>query len=155
MITALTIAAAVGAGVVGGLLFVFSNVVMPSLDRQSPAVAARTMNDINVVIVNPLFLLFFGGTAVVSVVLAADVVLGSSADGGALRLAGACLYVIGVAVLTAVVHIPRNNQLADARDDEASLAAAWTAYVRPWMLGNHVRAAAAIAACALFAGSLA
>lgn len=143
--------AAVGAGVIGGLLFAFSNVVMRSLDGESPEAAARIMNRINVVIVNPLFVLVFAGTAVVA---AATLVLSAvqDGDGRAIRFAGACFYLVGVVGVTAVFHIPRNNALAAASNSELSLA--WKSFSGPWTRGNHVRAMAAVAAAALFVCSL-
>lgn len=151
MIDILTVLAAVGAGVIGGLLFAFSNVVMRSLDEESPEAAVRLMNRINVVIVNPLFILVFAGTAVLAAVtLVLSVV--QDGDGRGFRVAGACCYLVGVIGVTAVFHIPRNNALATAKDSELSLA--WTSFSGPWTRGNHLRAMAAVASAALFVCSL-
>lgn len=150
-VAVITVFAAVGAGLVGGLLFAFSNVVMGSLDGESPEIAGRVMNRINVVIVNPLFVLLFAGTAVASAVLViAELADGS--DGSWLRIAGAACYLLGVIGVTAGFHIPRNNRLAAAPVDE--LGAAWVSFVRPWTVGNHVRAVAAAAAALLLTASL-
>lgn len=143
--------AAVGAGLVGGLLFAFSNVIMRSLDGEAPEVAGRVMNRINVVIVNPLFVLLFAGTAVASAVLAIAELAGGS-EFVVLRVAGAASYLLGVIGVTAGFHIPRNNRLAAA--PAGALGSAWTSFVRPWTRGNHVRAVAAAAASVLYAASL-
>ncbi len=66
----LTIFAALGCGLMGGLLFAFSNFVMTALSHQPPASGVRTMQAIKVYILNPLFFILFFGTAVASFVLA-------------------------------------------------------------------------------------
>ena len=53
-------------GLVGGLLLAFSVAVMPALARQSGRARHAVMQAINVVILNPLFLTLFMGTAVVA-----------------------------------------------------------------------------------------
>jgi len=46
----------------GGIIFIFSNTILPSLATLDPEVAIKAMNTINVIIVNPLFVIsFFGG----------------------------------------------------------------------------------------------
>ena len=60
---ALSVGAAVGCGLIGGLLFAFSSFVMTALARQPAECGIRTMQAINVAILNPLFLSVFLGTA--------------------------------------------------------------------------------------------
>ena len=66
ILSLLTVVGAVGSGLVGGLLFAFSTAVMPALSRQSEACGISAMQAVNVVILNPLFLILFLGTAGVS-----------------------------------------------------------------------------------------
>ena len=66
----LTIFAALGSGMIGGLLFAFSNFMMRALAQQPPENGIRTMQTINITIINPLFFLVFLGTALASVILA-------------------------------------------------------------------------------------
>ena len=67
--------AAVGSGVVAGLLFGFSTAVMKSLARLPAEHGMRAMQHINLVILNPLFLGAFMGTALLSAVLALGALL--------------------------------------------------------------------------------
>ena len=131
-----------GAGVLSGLYFIFSFCVMQSLDAQPAASAIATMNSINVVIVNPLFILFFMGTPIVCAVLLWSCLrdsLGSSAD-NTLTAAGALTLLLGEFVLTLAIHIPKNNALAAyASLGSASDAATWAKYYTTWTQWNHVR----------------
>lgn len=68
LLTILLIVAAVGSGLMGGLFFVFSNVIMSSFDRLPGGGGVPAMQRINEVILNPLFFLVFFGTAVLCLV---------------------------------------------------------------------------------------
>ncbi len=87
--TALTILAAVGAGLNAGLFFIFSNTIMRSLNRLPAAGAVAAMNGINAVIQNPLFFLVFFGTALLCLAL-----LVGQLD-SPLVVLGALLYLVG------------------------------------------------------------
>ena len=50
--------------------------------------------------------------------------------------------------------MPRNNALAAADPADPRTAALWGDYLRQWTAGNHVRAAASIAAAASFVWAL-
>ena len=65
---AFTVLAALGSGLVAGLFFGFSTAVMKALARLPPAQGMKAMQDINVVILNPVFLAVFMGTALISAV---------------------------------------------------------------------------------------
>ena len=65
-------AGVLGSGVLGGLYFIFSFCVMKALNMQPPASAIATMNAINLVIVNPPFMLVFMGTPLVCAALLAS-----------------------------------------------------------------------------------
>jgi uncharacterized membrane protein len=133
----LTIIAAVGCGLMGGVFFAFSAMVMPGLRRATPAEGLAAMRAINIAVVNPVFLTAFLGTAAVSVVAA----FGGTAAGWV----GAALYVLGGVVLTAAYHIPRNNQL-----EQRATTAYWERYLREWVSGNHVRAVTCLGAAVAF-----
>ena len=59
VIPTVTVVAAVGSGLVGGLLFTFSAFLMTVLSRLPPAQGIAAMQSINVAILNPLFGLLF------------------------------------------------------------------------------------------------
>lgn len=140
VLDALTVAAAVGSGLIAGLFFTFSVVVMPALARLSPGHGSLLMQTVNRVIIRPLFLVPFVGTALACVAL---VVL-DPAD--LVAVAGAALYVAGVFGVTMVANVPLNNALDAVAPDGPDQAAAWRRYAPRWTRWNHVRTVAATAA---------
>ncbi|WP_296367690.1 anthrone oxygenase family protein [Pseudonocardia sp.] len=113
-----------------GVYTAFSVVVMPALRRRPAAEGAALMQEVNRVIVNPVFVLLFAGTGVLAVVAA---VLDTWA------VVGAVLYVLGSIGLTVVADIPLNNTL-DADGERV-----WSRYLSRWTAWNHVRALATTA----------
>ena len=146
----LSIASAIGCGLIGGVFFTFSNFVMPALVRLPPVNGMAAMQAINVTVLNPGFLVAFVGTALLS---AAGVVVGFIGSGPAdwALIAGGLLYVVGTFAVTAGANVPLNNALASLEPDGAGAPAAWTEYARRWTLWNHVRTAAALLGGAAFA----
>jgi uncharacterized membrane protein len=136
----LTVAAAVGSGLVAGLFFTFSVVVMPALARLPPTHGAVLMQTINRVILRPLFLTLFVGTAMVC----AAVVLLAPTD--LLRVVGAVLYMLGAFGVTMVVNVPLNNVLDAVAPESPELPGEWTRYTARWTPWNHVRTVASTAA---------
>jgi uncharacterized membrane protein len=78
-----TLASALGYGLIAGVFFAFSSFVMKALARLSPAQGVAAMQSINVAVINPWFLTVFLGTAAACVVLAA-------------ALAAAALLILGL-----------------------------------------------------------
>lgn len=148
-LSVLTAAAIVGSGVMAGLFFVFSNVVMRSLTSLPAGNAVAAFNAINVQIVNPLFLLFFLGTPLLCGVLVVHAVLNFSTPGTACLIAGGVVYLVGALLVTVAINIPMNNALAAVDSASASAADAWEAFVRPWTLWNHVRTLASVVSMVL------
>lgn len=146
----LTLVAALGTGVVGGVFFAFSSFVMKSLARIAPNQGIAAMQSINIVVINPSFMLALFGTALLCIGLAIWAGINWARAGSAWIVGGAVLYVIGTAVWTIVFHVPRNDALAKIDPNAPESIAIWEQYVSVWTLGNHVRTAAAIAACACF-----
>lgn len=146
--TALTILAAVGAGLVGGLFFIFSNTIMNAFDRLPAAGAVAAMNSINRVILNPVFFVTFFGTALICLVLmvgqldSLPVVFGS------------LLYLVGSIGVTMVCNVPLNERLAKVPASAADMETQWRTYRGPWTRWNHVRTVACLLAAALFALSV-
>jgi uncharacterized membrane protein len=140
---ALTLSAALGCALVGGIFFGFSNFVMKALFRIPAPSGIAAMQAINVAVLNPLFLALFFGTA------AACVLLVFYSIEEPRRLIGAGLYLVGTFGVTIVFNVPRNNALA--RLDPAGAVSEWRRYVQEWTWWNHVRTLAAVAAAALLA----
>lgn len=141
--------AAMGCGMMAGILFAFSNFVMTALSRQPPASAIRTMQAINIYILNPLFFALFLGTAVASLVLAAWASVRLPSRGAFLLLAGSNLYLVGTVGVTLIFNVPLNNKLAELNPESTDAATYWLTYLHDWMRWNHVRTVAATIAAAL------
>ncbi|MEU4739336.1 anthrone oxygenase family protein [Actinosynnema sp. NPDC023658] len=137
MFPTVTIIAALGCGMMAGVFFAFSAMVMPGLRRTDPSVGLAAMRAINLAVVNPAFLGVLLGTAVVGAVAAFG--------GGPWAWAGAALYALGGIVLTAAFHIPRNSALERLGTPEY-----WARYLREWVPANHLRALLSLAAAASF-----
>ena len=137
----------IGSGLMAGLYFAFSTAVMPGLRRLSPAAGAAAMQQMNRAILNPLFGLVFGGTALVCLLLAVGAPLGGGA-GTAWIVVGALLYLVGSLGLTMAVNVPMNNRLDAADPAGAEGARIWADYLSRWTAWNHVRALACTAATA-------
>jgi uncharacterized membrane protein len=151
----LTLAAALGCGLIAGTFFAFSSFVMPALGRLAPAEGIRAMQSINVVVLNPVFLGVFLGAGVACALLAFVAPWTWSRPGAALRLAGGLVYLIGTIGVTRVCNIPRNDAIAALDPSSVEAGAAWARYLSTWTAWNHVRTVAALAAAALFTLALA
>jgi len=149
----ITIVAAVGSGLMGGLLFAFSAAVMRSLGRIPAEHGIVAMQSINKLILNPAFGLVFFATAGSCGALLFERFIrhGAVSD---VRVAGAATYLIGFLVITATVHVPLNNSL-DRLDPRApSSTGTWRRYQTRWTALNHVRVLAAATACALLTSAV-
>jgi uncharacterized membrane protein len=149
MLTVFTVLSAIGAGLVAGLFFAFSTAVMRSLKTLPAVHGIAAMRSINVVILNPLFLGIFLGTALACAVTAVLSILRWTVDPGALyRLGGSGLYLVGAFLVTMLFNVPRNNALA-AVAPGAEAERLWQDYLSTWTAWNHVRTVAAAAAALL------
>jgi uncharacterized membrane protein len=149
---ALTFAAAIGAGVVGGIFSAFSSFVMAALGRLPSAQGAAAMNAINVTVINPTFMMAFMGTTLVCLVLAGGSLFWWGRTGATLSLAASLIYIVGCFGVTMVFNVPLNDQLAAVAP--AQEAALWSRYLDVWTAWNHVRTLASIASAILFSAAL-
>jgi uncharacterized membrane protein len=150
VITGLLWFSAIGCGLLAGLYFAFSTFIMTALGRIGQVSGIMAMNAINVVIVQSLFMPLFLGTPLASLLLAVTAAFRWGEPGAAAMLAGGALYVIGMFVCTAVIHVPMNNALAAVDPAGVEAASLWARYLTDWTLWNHVRTVSSTAACALF-----
>ncbi|KYF70071.1 anthrone oxygenase family protein [Sorangium cellulosum] len=144
----LTLVSALGSGLMAGTFFAFSTFVMGALARLPPAQGIAAMQSINVVVLNPVFLGVFTGTAATCVLLVIAALLTWVKPGAGWALAGGLLYVVGTFIETLTFHVPRNNALAAVDPASAESARRWADYITSWTAGNHVRTAAALVAAA-------
>jgi uncharacterized membrane protein len=152
---ATTVIAALGCGLVAGVFFAFSTFVMGALARIPAPDGIRAMQSINVVVINPLFMLALLGTAAACIVVAVLSVIEWEQPESIYILAGSALYLIGTIIETMVYNVPRNEALAASDPDAPASEDLWRRYVREWTIGNHVRTAAAFTAAVLFTVALA
>ena len=145
----LTVIAAVGAGVSGGVFFAFSTFVMKALGRLPAAEGISAMHAINKAAPTPLFMLALFGTGVVSIVLSAVALRHLDQRWAVYVLTGTALYLVCV-VLTVVYHVPRNDALALVDPAGPGAAHAWAHYLSPWTAWNHVRTVTAMAGSTAF-----
>jgi uncharacterized membrane protein len=145
----LTLAAALGSGLMAGLFFAFSTSVMSALGRLPAAQGIAAMQSINVTIVNPVFLSVFLGTAVLSALLIAGAIFGW-APNPAWVVTGALLYIVGVIGITMFINVPMNDALAAIGPDTTAGAELWAKYLDRWVFWNHARTVAPLAGLAAF-----
>jgi uncharacterized membrane protein len=155
MLITLVLVTCIGAGTVGGVFFAFSTFVMQALAQLPASQGTAAMQRINVVVLNPLFLGVFMGTAL----LAAACVVASffpwSAPRSPLLLAAGLLYLLGSFYVTSAFNVPRNKRLAQLDAESSEATAYWPLYVREWSYWNHLRTAASLASAACSAAALA
>jgi uncharacterized membrane protein len=150
IIPALTIAAAIGCGIMAGIYAAFSVSVMPGLARRPPLEGAAAMRTINIAILNPFFFAIFFGPALLSAALATVSLLDWSAVSSIWLLTGSALYLVGSIGITMVVNVPLNNALLAAAPESPETAALWAGYLKDWTAWNHARGLATAAASLAF-----
>ena len=151
----LTLAAAIGSGLVAGVFFAFSTFVMPALGHIAPASGIAAMQAINITVINPLFMLAFLGTALLCLGLGFGALLGLHGGHPALPLLAAAVYLVACLGVTLALNVPLNDALAAARPDTPAAAELWSHYLAEWTAWNHVRMLASLASAVLFTLALA
>jgi uncharacterized membrane protein len=141
---ALTVAAIAFTGAIFGFFYAWVCSTMWGLDAADPTVAITAMNAMNSSVRNWVFAPVFFGTVVV--LAAATVAAGTSRDRRATILLGAAtvIYFGGAFLLTQLVNVPMNEQLASTVIPASREAASeiWSAYSGTWQQFNVIRTAA-------------
>ena len=154
LLAALTLATALGCGLVAGVFFAFSSFVMKALARLAPAEAVAAMQSINKLAVTPAFMTALFGTTAACVALAGWALAGWREPFAPWLLAASAVYLVGVIGLTIAYHVPRNQALAKLEPTGAGAARHWARYLSEWTGRNHIRTTAAAAAAAGFTVAL-
>jgi uncharacterized membrane protein len=154
LLRVLTLISALGSGLMAGFFFAFSVSVMKALGRLPAVQGIAAMQSINVVVINPVFLIAFFGTAVACVAVAISALLNWDKPGAAYLLTGCVLYLAGSFLVTIAFNVPRNDALAAVDPASDAGAALWASYLTAWTAWNHVRTAAALAAAAVLSITL-
>jgi len=153
LIAPLAFMAALGAGLIAGTFFAFSTFVMKALARLAPAQGIAAMQSINIVVLNPLFLGIFMGTAFLSLALIG--IAGWFWMRDSLWLvAGGLFYLLGCFLVTITGNVPLNNALAPLPAASPEAASLWRHYLDRWVFLNHVRTLGSLASCAAFITAL-
>ena len=146
----LTLAAALGTGLVAGVFFAFSAFVMGALARLPVDQGVAAMQSINVAVLNSLFLVIFLVTAGICALLAVVSLFGRPESGMGASLAGSLTYLLGTFLVTIAFNVPLNNALESVTPHDASAPEAWRRYLRRWTAWNHVRTVSGLASSAGF-----
>jgi uncharacterized membrane protein len=141
------LAATLGCGLMAGIFFIFSNTIMGALGRLEPTQGILAMQSINRVILNPLFLAVFMGSALLcALVLFTSFGRGSSTP---FFIIGSLLYIVGAFLVTVVVNVPMNNAVDAASATSLEGLEIWSRYLTNWTAWNHVRTVTSFLATAL------
>lgn len=146
----LTLAAALGCGLMAGVFFAFSSFIMKALARLPQGEGIAAMQSINVTVINPWFLGVFFGTGALCAVLVVMAFLQRQDPASVYLIAGGVLYLVGTFLVTLVFNVPRNHALAQLARADTRGSALWPRYLAGWTAWNHVRTVAALAAAASF-----
>jgi uncharacterized membrane protein len=150
LLDVIALLSALGCGLMAGFFFAFSTVIMKALGKVPPAQGVMAMQTINVVVINPLFLAPFLGTAASCVFMIVAALRGGHDPRASYWLAAGAFYLVGTLLVTMVFNVPRNNALAAVAPDTSEAARLWATYLTTWTMWNHVRTIAALAAAVLF-----
>jgi uncharacterized membrane protein len=151
----LSLAAALGSGLIAGVFFGFSAFVIKALGRLPAPQGIAAMQSINIAVIRPLFLTVFLGPGAVGLILCLAAILGWDSPPATWRILGSILYVVGCIAVTRIFNIPRNDALDRVEPGSAAGAEFWTEYLRTWTAWNHVRTLASLLASACFTMDLA
>ena len=144
-----TVSAAVGAGLAGGVFFAFSTFVMSGLRKLPPSNGIAAMQSINRQAPTPAFMTLLFGTAALSVGLGVHAVTHRDQPGAVWTGVGSASYLVAILV-TAGYHVPRNDRLAEFESSSREAAAYWSTYLSQWISANHVRTVACTLAAVAF-----
>src|SRR5258707_8966969 len=126
LILVLTLVSALGCGLIAGVFFSFSGFVMKALAQLPPAQGIAAMQSINIVVINPMFMTAFFGTAAACLLLAVSLFFRWRKPGAAYLLAASLLYLVGTILVPILFNVPRNDMLATVAPTSAEGASLWT-----------------------------
>lgn len=151
---AVTAAAAVGAGITGGVYFTFTTIVSPALRLRSAPEAVAVMQRVNEKAVHaPFMIVFFGGALAACAAAVTAMFQDASAGMVPVRVIGATLTLASFAT-TILFNVPRNNALARIRPSDGDADDAWRSFDKGWSRANTTRGVLAIVGSAFLASSL-
>ncbi|GAB3810665.1 DUF1772 domain-containing protein [Kribbella italica] len=145
----LTITAAVGTALTGGVFFDFSLVVMPAVRELPAEQGIAAMRALNRTAPGPFALIAFC-TAVVCAVVVVQAAVRRDRTAGPWVAAATAAFLLAAVVITGAANIPISASI-DALDPAApDTAARWDDLFTQWLWWNHARLLACLAATAAF-----
>ena len=154
LLTASTVLAALGSGLIAGVFFAFAAFVLAALSRLPAPAGITAMQTMIAAIKSPLFLVVFFGTAALAALMGIAATLKWSEPGALDLLIGSLLYLNGPFGVTLLKNLPLNNHLAAVTPGSIESAIVWKEFRTTWGLWNHVRWIAALGAAAAFIWAL-
>jgi len=154
LLTASTLLAALGSGLIAGAFFAFSAFVLAALARLPARSGIAAMQSIIVAIKNPLFLTVFFGTAALAGILGIAAPLRWSEPGALYLLIGSLLYLNGPFGVTLLKNLPLNTKLLPMKPESAEAGRFWNTFRADWGQWNHARWIGALGASAAFVMAL-
>ncbi|MFE3052916.1 DUF1772 domain-containing protein [Nocardia sp. NPDC059239] len=153
--TAALVAATLTTGLIAGVFYAYATSVMTALGQSDDRTFIDVMQKINVVIINPWFMLGFMGT-VGFTVLAAALHLGKDNRTTLIWIGVALALNVIAFCVTSGLNVPLNNQLANAGDvgQIPDLAAVRSQFESSWVAWNIVRAVLHTLAFLVLTGAL-
>ena len=136
-------------GIMAGIYFAFSVIVMKSLSELPSLQAAQAMSKINEVIINTLFLPMFLVSTLGYVGLSLWSLAYWQQERSILIIMAALIYFVGMFLVTAFGNVPLNNKLKECGANESRLISVWADYRQRWTQLNHIRTISCTTACAL------
>ena len=137
--TVTVVFALIGSALIGGIFFAFSSFIMKALARLPSSEGIAAMQSINVVVLNPVFLGVFMGTAVISLLVSILAIRGWEMPAAPYYLVGALFYFVGTFLVTGMGNVPLNNQLAAVTVNDPAASDFWQHYLDRWTRLNTIR----------------
>ncbi len=132
-----TLISALGCGVMAGVFFAFSALVMRALGCLPAAQAVAAMQAINAAAISFVFLVVLFGIGVFCVGLDVWSMFVREEPFALHLLVGSALYLVGAILLTIVYHVPRNEALASVEPRDADAENHWIRYHSGWTTVGH------------------
>lgn len=126
-----------------GIVFIFSNTIMPALAKLPDSSGILAMTTINDIIVNPLFVTLFLTGPVLSAVTAVGIWTKKDEYSKPARyyaLATTLIYLFGQVFITVTQNVPRNNALLNLDPSSTEASQYWrNVYLTEWVSWNTAR----------------
>lgn len=139
--------AMVAAWLVAGTFFAFSDFVMVGLSRLDAASGIAAMQSMNISVEERVFVFLANGLIALSV---GFTLYWMFFRGPKLLGVGGLIFLCGAAVPTLIGSIPLNLTLADMSAQSSAAQSIWPAFIGDWLIFNHIRLVASIAAALCF-----